>query len=44
MRDLFLIVVLGFAGIKGLVWVCGNTALALASAYWVPGQAIIDNS
>ena len=44
MRDLLIILVFGFAGIKGIIWVSHDTALAIASRHWVTGRAVIDRS
>jgi hypothetical protein len=41
---LVLIVILGLIGVKGLFWVCRDTALILDSRNWVLGDAVIDRS
>ena len=44
MRDIITILILGFVGIKGLVWVGHDTALANASRHWVTGEAVVDRA
>jgi hypothetical protein len=43
-RDILVILILGFAGIKGIIWVSHDTALAIASRHWVAGEAVIDRA